>query len=173
MKYFTASILSSLMMVTSAVYAHGSSHDDPAKKPAFDPAAVEQKAFGKAADPKKATRTIQIAMNDQMRFIPAEIAVKEGEIIKFVVTNKGKLMHEMVIGTRPELVEHAEMMRKFPEMEHDEPHMAHVPPGKSETLAWHFNRAGDFEFACLLPGHFEAGMVGTISVNPAASRAAR
>jgi uncharacterized cupredoxin-like copper-binding protein len=69
-----------------------------------------------------------------------------------------------VIGTPKELQEHAEMMRKHPNMEHDEPYMAHVSPGKTGDIVWTFNREGDFEFACLLPGHFEAGMRGTIRV---------
>ena len=73
-------------------------------------------------------------------------------------------MHEFVLGTRKELEEHAELMKKFPDMEHDEPYMAHVAPGKTAEMIWHFNRVGEFEFACLLPGHFEAGMVGKIRV---------
>jgi uncharacterized cupredoxin-like copper-binding protein len=73
-------------------------------------------------------------------------------------------MHEIVIGTRAELEAHAEMMKKHPNMEHDEPYMAHVSPGQRGDIVWTFNRAGDFEFACLLPGHFEAGMRGTIRV---------
>ena len=173
MKFFITTAICSLMLVSSAAHAHGGSHDASAKKPAFDAAAAEQKAFGQAADPKKATRTIEVAMNDQMRFIPAEISISQGETVKFVVSNNGKLMHEMVLGTRQELLEHAEMMRKFPDMEHDEPYMAHVAPGKTETIVWHFNRAGEFEYACLIPGHFEAGMVGKIKVRAAAAPAVR
>lgn len=73
-------------------------------------------------------------------------------------------MHEMVIGTRDELDSHAALMLKHPNMEHDEPWMAHVEPGRSGDLVWTFNRAGEFEFACLLPGHYQAGMRGTIRV---------
>jgi uncharacterized cupredoxin-like copper-binding protein len=73
-------------------------------------------------------------------------------------------MHEMVIGTMPELKEHAELMKKHPGMEHDEPYMAHVAPGKTETMVWQFTKAGEFNFGCLVPGHFEAGMVGQIRV---------
>jgi uncharacterized cupredoxin-like copper-binding protein len=69
-----------------------------------------------------------------------------------------------VIGTKQELDTHAEMMKKHPNMEHDEPYMAHVSPGKSADIIWNFNRAGQFDFACLLPGHYEAGMVGKINV---------
>jgi uncharacterized cupredoxin-like copper-binding protein len=70
----------------------------------------------------------------------------------------------MVIGTRDELDSHAALMLKHPNMEHDEPWMAHVEPGRSADLIWTFNRAGEFEFACLLPGHYQAGMRGTIRV---------
>jgi uncharacterized cupredoxin-like copper-binding protein len=77
-------------------------------------------------------------------------------------------MHEIVIGTSAELVQHAEMMKKFPTMEHDEPYMAHVPPGQRGDIVWTFNRPGNFEFACLIAGHFEAGMRGTIRVTPKA-----
>ena len=73
-------------------------------------------------------------------------------------------MHEFVLGTIAELKEHAELMKKFPKMEHDEPYMAHVSPGKTETIVWQFSKAGEFHFGCLLPGHFEAGMVGKINV---------
>lgn len=64
-------------------------------------------------------------------------------------------------------MEHAALMRKFPDMEHEEAYMAHAEPAKAGTMVWHFNRAGEFEFACLIAGHFEAGMMGKIIVKPA------
>ena len=134
------------------------------RSPAIDYSKVEEKAFGKAADPKRATRTISIDMLDSMRFTPDLITVKRGEIIKFVVKNKGNMLHEIVFGTLSELKEHGELMKKFPDMEHDEPYMAHVAPGKTGEIVWQFTRAGEFNYACLLPGHFEAGMVGKIIV---------
>jgi uncharacterized cupredoxin-like copper-binding protein len=63
-----------------------------------------------------------------------------------------------------DLKEHAELMRKNPGMEHDEPYMAHVAPGKTETIAWTFTKAGDFNYGCLVAGHFEAGMLGKLTV---------
>jgi uncharacterized cupredoxin-like copper-binding protein len=99
-----------------------------------------------------------------MRFVPEHITVKQGETVRLKVKNVGKVMHELVIGTKQELDTHAEMMKKHPNMEHDEPYMAHVSPGKSADIIWNFNRAGQFDFACLLPGHYEAGMVGKINV---------
>lgn len=103
-------------------------------------------------------------MGDDMRFAPSSIAVKQGETVRFVVTNKGKLLHEMVIGDKKTLDERAALMVKFPTMEHDEPYMAHVPAGKKETLVWTFNQLGEFDFACLINGHYQAGMVGKINV---------
>ena len=88
--------------------------------------------------------------------------------MRFVVRNDGKMLNEMVIGTRKALDEHAAAMAKFPGMEHDAPYMTHVKPGADGgVIIWNFNRPGKFEFACLIPGHYEAGMVGTISVIPA------
>jgi len=82
-----------------------------------------------------------------------------------VVKNSGKVMHEMVLGTMQELKEHAELMKKHPGMEHDEPYMAHVAPGKTERVVWQFTRLGEYYYGCLIPGHFEAGMIGRINVN--------
>jgi uncharacterized cupredoxin-like copper-binding protein len=99
-----------------------------------------------------------------MRFVPERIEVKQNETVRFVVNNDGTVMHEFVIGTKQENDKHAELMVKFPNMEHDEPYMAHVPPGKTGEIVWTFNRAGDFDFACLIAGHYQAGMVGQIKV---------
>jgi uncharacterized cupredoxin-like copper-binding protein len=119
---------------------------------------------GKQGNPKKASRTVAIDMNDMMRFGPADITVRQGETVRFVVRNQGKMRHEMVIGTLNELKAHGELMKEHPEMEHDDPWMAHVDPGKKAEIVWQFARAGEFYYACLIPGHFEAGMVGKIKV---------
>jgi len=124
----------------------------------------EQKEWGIAGEAKAVTRTITFTMSDNMRFTPDKIDVKHGDTIKFVIKNSGKVMHEMVIGTKKELDEHAALMVKFPGMEHDEPYMAHVGPGKSSQMIWTFNKAGSFDFACLIAGHYQAGMVGKINV---------
>ena len=131
------------------------------------PVVKEQKDWGIAGDAKRAKRNIAVGMADNMRFTPARIEVRQGETVKFVVRNAGKQMHEFVIGTKAENARHAELMVKFPNMEHDEPYMAHVPPGKTGEIVWTFNRAGEFEFACLIAGHYQGGMVGTIMVTPA------
>ncbi|MFT4992369.1 MAG: putative cupredoxin-like copper-binding protein [Polaromonas sp.] len=126
----------------------------------------EQTTWGIGGDAKAATRTVTMTMDDNMRFTPSKLSFKEGETVRFVIQNKGKLLHEMVIGTRQELDAHAAMMVKFPNMAHDEPYMAHVSAGQNGDLVWTFNRPGDFEFACLIAGHYQAGMVGAISVSP-------
>ena len=160
-KLFHSMLLATAALAAVPALAHGDA------KHAAKPAEVvkEQKPWGIAGDAKGA-RTIEIRMTDDMRFRPDRIEVREGETIRFVVRNAGKVLHEMVIGTREELEQHAALMRKFPGMEHDEPYMSHVSAGKRGTIVWNFNRPGTFQFACLIPGHFEAGMVGTIVVTP-------
>ena len=125
----------------------------------------EQKAWGIAGDAKAAKRTIEISMSDSMRFTPDKIAVRRGETVRFVFRNRGALLHEFVLGTKKELDAHAALMMKFPNMAHDEPYMAHVPPGKTGQIVWTFNRPGNFDFACLIAGHYQAGMVGKITVS--------
>ncbi|WP_457790433.1 cupredoxin domain-containing protein [Pseudomonas sp. PL-6] len=124
----------------------------------------EQKPWGIAGDAAQVDRTIEIRMTDQMRFTPDHLQVRQGETIRFVHRNDGQMLHEFVIGTRAELDEHAALMARFPGMEHDEPYMAHIAPGQSGEMIWTFNRAGEFDFACLIAGHYQAGMVGTIRV---------
>ncbi len=142
-------------------FAHGNK-DHAAKASATQ---KEQKPWGIAGDAKAATRTIAVGMGDNMRFTPDRIDVKLGETIKFIIQNNGKILHEFVIGTKKELDEHAAMMVKFPNMEHDEPYMAHVAAGKKGEIIWQFNKAGDFDFACLIAGHYQSGMVGKIKVS--------
>jgi uncharacterized cupredoxin-like copper-binding protein len=124
----------------------------------------EQKEWGIAGNVRAATRTIAIRMFDTMRFAPERLDVKLGQTVRLAIRNDGKMLHELVIGTAKELEDHAAMMLKFPGMEHDEPYMAHVNPGKTGQIVWHFNRAGRFEFACLIAGHYQAGMKGAIHV---------
>lgn len=103
-------------------------------------------------------------MTDAMRFNPANIAVKQGETIRFVVKNSGQVKHEFVLGTDKELKEHYELMKKFPEMEHSDPSMVTVAPGRTGEVIWQFTRSGTVAFACLQPGHYDAGMKGAVSV---------
>ena len=139
-------------------------HTDRPHASKVGPVRKEQKDWGIAGDARNVKRTINVGMADNMRFTPERIEVRQGETVKFVVHNTGKVMHEFVIGTKAENAKHAELMVKFPNMEHDEPYMAHVAPGKTGEIVWTFNRAGEFEFACLIAGHYQGGMVGTIKV---------
>jgi uncharacterized cupredoxin-like copper-binding protein len=152
--------LSAATALLPAAFAHGD--EDHSKK--AGPIKKEQKDWGIAGDAKMAKRTVAVGMTDNMRFTPDKLDVKRGETIRFQVKNNGQVMHEFVIGTKKENDKHAEMMIKFPKMEHDEPYMAHVAPGKTGEIVWTFNRAGQFDFACLIAGHYQAGMIGKITV---------
>ena len=160
-KLMPVAVAMATLMATSTAFAHDDGH---AKAHRYDASKVEVTAFGREGDPAKATRTIRVDMADTMRFTPDDITVKRGETVKLVPTNKGQMLHELVLGTADELKKHAEMMKKFPGMEHDEAHMAHVKPGTSGEIVWQFTEAGEFQFACLIPGHFEAGMFGKVTV---------
>jgi len=156
----TALLATPLLVGGSLAHAHAEKKHAPAAN-----VVAEQTAWGIAGKPAEARRTIPLDMTDAMRFTPDAVAVQEGETVRFVVRNKGRMLHEMVIGTPDELAKHAAMMAKFPNMEHDEPYMVHVDSGKTGEIVWTFNRAGEFEFACLIAGHYQAGMKGTIRVN--------
>lgn len=147
---------------TAAAFAHGDERHE--KKAAARPIFTEETAFGREGNPKRVSRTVNVDMSDKMRFTPLELTVKQGDTIRFRVKNSGQQMHEMVLGTMDDLKKHAELMRKHPGMEHDEPYMAHVAPGKIETMVWQFTKSGEFHYGCLVPGHFEAGMVGRVRV---------
>ena len=162
MKTLTALAFAVLSLGAGGVSAHGDEERTAARK--FDPSKVEATAFGLEGNPKKVVRTIRIDMTDNMRFTPGAVALKRGETVRFVVRNDGKLLHEMVLGTREAIEAHAELMKKFPEMEHADANMAHVKPGRAGEIVWQFTKPGEFRFACLQPGHFEAGMVGKLVV---------
>lgn len=149
--------------------AHGPSHGSAAgSRPAAGtrPAEVQQKAWGRAGDPQAVQRTITIDMHDDMRFRPDRFEVREGETVRLRIRNRGRVLHELVLGDEQELATHAELMKRHPGMEHDEPYMAHVDPKRTGSIVWHFNRPGQFRFACLIPGHYDAGMIGTVIVQP-------
>jgi uncharacterized cupredoxin-like copper-binding protein len=122
---------------------------------------------GEAGDPKKPARIVQVSMGEmdgKMMFMPARVEVKKGEQIKFVLRNNGELDHEFVLATPAENLKHAEAMKKNPDMEHDDPNAKRLAPKKTAEIIWKFSKPGEFEFACLIPGHRESGMVGTVVV---------
>lgn len=116
-------------------------------------------------DPAGVTRTVEITMDDSMRFTPGEIHIRAGETVRFLIRNTGRLQHEMVIGKISDLKVHAAEMRKMPGMVHAEANMATIDPGATGNLVWEFDQVGIVDFACLIPGHMEAGMVGKIRVS--------
>lgn len=128
----------------------------------------EESNFGKPGVASEVTQTIEVSMGDNMRFTPEKIQIRQGETIRFVVKNAGAATHEMVLGAADDIREHAEMMKKMPGMKHIDPSTASVESGKSGEIIWNFDLAGEFQFVCLIPGHSEAGMKGTITVLPKA-----
>lgn len=150
--------------LSAATTTHAFAHGNEAHATKVVSTKKEQKPWGIAGDEKAVKRTVTFSMTDSMRFTPNKLEVKQGETVKLLVRNDGKVMHEFVLGTKKELDEHAALMVKFPTMEHEEPYMVHVDPGKTGQIVWNFNKAGSFDFACLIAGHYQAGMVGKISV---------
>ena len=139
-------------LATAAIASgsHGGGHDDT--------------AIGKPGVAAKVTRTVSVDMRDDMKFHADIFDVKQGETIRFVAKNSGKVKHEMVLGTAKDLKDHYEVMKKNPEMEHADANMVTVAPGKTGEIIWQFTKAGKVDFACLQPGHYDAGMKGAVSV---------
>lgn len=142
---------------------HGSAAGSPA---AHRHAAAEA---AKAAKARKASapRAVVVQMSDAMRFTPGELVVKRGETVRFVAANKGQVLHEMVIGSAADIARLRALQKTDPHAVHAQPvPMVHVAPGESGEIVWQASEAGTFTMACLLPGHYEAGMAGTIKVTP-------
>lgn len=157
-------IITALMSIGFAIPAFAHGDEEHGSMGGMEHHEDHAAALGKPGNPAKVDRTVEITMNDTMRYIPSRIAVKKGETIRFALKNEGKLKHEIVLGTIKELKEHAAMMQKMPEMEHADANMVSVEPGKTGELVWQFTKSGKFDFACLQPGHYEAGMKGKIAI---------
>jgi uncharacterized cupredoxin-like copper-binding protein/Cu/Ag efflux protein CusF len=149
----TLALASNAFAAGNHAHGHAHGHADSASD-----------AIGKPGKAAKVQRSITVDMLDSMRFVPESITVKQGETVKFTVKNAGKVKHEMVLGTEKELLAHYEVMKKHPEMEHDDPNQITLAPGKTGTIIWQFTQAGTVHFACLQPGHYDAGMKGAVSV---------
>ncbi len=156
-------LLLSLPALAFAAGDHGG-HSMSAGAPAMHAEAADHDVVGMAGDPAKVTRTIPVEMNDSMRFTPDQVSVQAGETVRFFIINKGTVPHEMVVGTADELKEHAEMMRKMPDMVHQDATQINLRPGQRGAIVWTFTKAGTVNYACLVPGHMEAGMLGSIQV---------
>ena len=122
---------------------------------------------GEPGNPKRPARTVLVTMREgdgKMMFLPDRLEVKRGEQVRFLITNSGELDHEFVLATTEDNLKHYEEMKKNPEMEHDDPNAKRVAQKKKSEIVWRFTKAGQFEYGCLIPGHREAGMTGTIIV---------
>jgi uncharacterized cupredoxin-like copper-binding protein len=122
---------------------------------------------GEPGEPGRPARTVEIVMSegpDGMRFTPDKVEAHRGEQIRFVIRNAGQISHEFFLGTPAANKAHAAMMAEMPDMKHTDPNAVTVAPGVSATLVWRFTHKGDFEFACLVPGHYELGMHGAVAV---------
>jgi uncharacterized cupredoxin-like copper-binding protein len=118
---------------------------------------------GEPGDASQPSRTIEINMTE-MTFAPSRIEVKRGEQIRFVIRNDGTEDHEFLLATTKENLAHAEVMKKHPHMEHDDPNGVRLSPYQSAELIWKFSKAGTFEYACLIPKHRDYGMLGHVVV---------
>jgi len=121
--------------------------------------------FGSPGKESEVARTVEVSASDKMRFTPGKLDVKQGETIKFVVKNVGRVKHEFSIGDRAAHRAHASMMKQMPDMKHeDDPTTIAVDPGQTKVIFWKFDKkpAGPLEIACHEPGHYEAGMKMTV-----------
>lgn len=155
-------LLPILILASAAALAGAPTHAHPgpgAQHAALHPAMPEAGAPASAAD-----RVVTIGMHDSMRFAPAQLQVQRGETLQFELVNEGQVMHELVLGSPADIAHHRAAMLRDPAMAHAGPGMAHVAPGERASMRWQFSQSGSFEYACLLPGHYEAGMRGAITV---------
>jgi len=141
--------------VIGVAHGHGDEHGD--------------RAYGKAGDPKKPARTVEIVMKENegdyaMMFIPNRVEVHTGEQIRFRLRNAGVRDHEFVLATLEDNLAHMKEMAKNPDMEHDDPNARRLKPKETAEIVWQFTTPGQFDFSCLIPGHRQAGMFGTVIV---------
>lgn len=122
---------------------------------------------GEPGDAKHAARTVEVTATDEgghMTFAPDKVDLARGDQVRFNIHNAGALPHEFFIGSKAENAEHAKMMAEMPDMKHNDSNAVTIPAGKSASLVWRFSKAGAFEFACLIPGHYDSGMHGVVNV---------
>ena len=129
--------------------------------------AASARVYGEPGDPAKPARIVRIAMREaegRMMFVPDRIEVRKGEQIRLRLSNDGELDHELVLATLEENLAHMEAMENAPDMAHDEANARRLKPRGAAEIVWHFTRAGEFDFSCLIPGHRQLGMSGTLVV---------
>ena len=163
MHFSVALALLMAFAVPMAQAATGMIHGNQNMPAAKRPQAMDSGTPGKIGD---VTRVVELSLRDAMIITPGRIRVSQGETVRLRIRNTGKIKHEFVLGSRKEIVEHWSEMTKMPSMEHDEPNAVEVAPGGVAELIWRFSKPGEVLYACLQPLHWEAGMVGTITVMP-------
>lgn len=172
LKRYTLGSFAVVLMVSIGAYSYysqngsGSGHSHATASTSHDHTSSHDahSLMGEVGKLSEITRSIEISMSDNMRFEPSQITVKAGETIRFIVKNVGKIRHELTLGSPEDLKQHAAMMLKNPDMQHDDPNMAQVEPGEKGEIIWKFGQHGTVDFACLQPGHYEAGMKGMVNV---------
>ena len=152
MKVHTEILTLALSLTAALALAHGDSNEEDVGQPGM---------------PEQINRTVKVEMSDSMRFSPDKLKVKKGDTVLFVIHNAGAVKHEFVLGTDKALKAHNEFMKQNPEMEHADDSMVTVQPGESAEIIWQFSRSGTVHFACLQPGHYAAGMKGSVLVTGA------
>lgn len=125
-----------------------------------------ERAYGQPGDATAIDRTIEMTALDSMRYQPDQLTVQSGETVRIVLTNAGKIRHELLIGDQEEQREHAEIMKQHADMVHDDPNGVTVEAGETKELIWRFGAPGQIEFACHVPGHYEAGMRAQVTIQP-------
>jgi uncharacterized cupredoxin-like copper-binding protein len=116
--------------------------------------AHEHFAAGEPGDPKKPFRVVKVTMLEdgkKMLFEPAMLEVRLGEQVRFEIFNAGSWNHQFVLATEAANRKHAELMKKFPDMQHDDPNALRLAPFATGAILWRFSRRGAFEYACLIP----------------------
>jgi uncharacterized cupredoxin-like copper-binding protein len=122
---------------------------------------------GEPGNPKKPARIVEVIMREadgKMLYVPDKVEVRRGDQVRFIIKNEGELAHEFVLASTKDNLKHAALMKKYPEMEHDDPNAKTIQPKANAEVLWHFTKKGEFEFSCLIPGHREAGMLGKVIV---------
>ena len=129
----------------------------------------DEMAAGMPGDASHVDRTVEISMVEtedaEMLFEPRDLTFEEGETVRFVITNTGYIEHEFVLDSAAKNQEHKALMEQFPEMEHDDPNSVLLQPEETGEIVWTFSKGGEFEVACLIPGHYESGMHSAVAVN--------
>jgi uncharacterized cupredoxin-like copper-binding protein len=167
MRYVILSCAFYLIAVGTTALQAGTSPSNEPHQRAYETA--DHDPIGKPNDGAFVDRTIKVSIKEtqsgNMLFEPDAIQIASGSVVRFVITNSGALEHEFMLGSFDEIAKHQQWMRKFPDMAHDYANSVSIRSGEVEELVWQFSDVTNMEFACLIPGHREAGMWGVIMVH--------